>query len=42
MATNEPGRPENVKIAGPAKVSGGTALTVGPASINLFVFNLNN
>jgi len=42
MATNEPGRPENVKISGPAKVSASQALTVGPASINLFVFNLNN
>jgi alpha-N-arabinofuranosidase len=42
MATNEPGRPENVKITGPAKVPAGSALTVGPASINLFVFNLNN
>ena len=42
MAANEPGRPENVKISGPAKVSASQALTVGPASINLFVFNLNN
>ncbi len=42
MAANEPGRPENVKISGPVRVSAGKALTVGPASINLFVFNVNN
>ncbi|MGE5349792.1 MAG: alpha-L-arabinofuranosidase C-terminal domain-containing protein [Actinomycetota bacterium] len=42
MATNEPGRPENVKIEGPVKISSGSALTIGPASINLFVFNLND
>ena len=42
MATNEPGRPENVKTEGPVKISSGSALTIGPASINLFVFNLNN
>lgn len=41
MATNEPGRPENVKIEGPVKISSGSALTIGPASINLFVFSLN-
>lgn len=42
MATNEPGRPENVKIAGPEPVPSLKELTVGPASISLFVFNLNN
>ena len=42
MATNEPGRPENVKITGPDAVPSGGELTVGPASINLFVFRLKN
>ncbi|HPX54062.1 MAG TPA: alpha-L-arabinofuranosidase C-terminal domain-containing protein [Bacteroidales bacterium] len=42
MATNEPGRPENVKITGPASVPSVGELTVGPASINLFVFKLKN
>lgn len=42
MATNEPGRPENVKISGPAKVAPGKEITVGPASISIFVFNLSN
>jgi alpha-N-arabinofuranosidase len=42
MATNEPGRPENVKITGPAPVPAGGTLKIAPASINLFVFNLNN
>ncbi|MFZ1269766.1 MAG: alpha-L-arabinofuranosidase C-terminal domain-containing protein, partial [Bacteroidales bacterium] len=42
MATNEPGRPENVKIEGPVKVASGNTLAIPPASINLFVFSLNN
>jgi alpha-N-arabinofuranosidase len=42
MATNEPGRPENVRITGPASVQSAKDLTVGPASINIFVFSLNN
>jgi len=42
MATNEPGRPENVRITGPASVPTGRELTVGPASINIFVFSLKN
>ena len=42
MATNEPGRPENVRITGPAAVPSARELIVGPASINIFVFNLNN
>lgn len=41
MATNEPGRPENVKISGPVKVAAGKEISVGPASINIFVFNLS-
>ncbi len=41
MATNEPGRPENVRIIGPAKVSPGKGLVAEPASINLYVFNVN-
>jgi alpha-N-arabinofuranosidase len=42
MATNEPGRPENVRITGPASVPSARELTVGPASINIFVFSLKN
>lgn len=42
MATNEPGRPENVKITGPAAVQLAGELTIGPASINLFIFNLKD
>ena len=42
MATNEPGRPENVRITGPARVPSARELTVGPASINIFIFSLKN
>jgi len=42
MATNEPGRPENVKITGPVQVSPVKGLVAEPASINLYVFNVNN
>jgi alpha-L-arabinofuranosidase len=38
MATNEPGRPENVKIEGPVKINIGKSLKIGPASITIFVF----
>jgi alpha-N-arabinofuranosidase len=40
MAFNEPGRPENVKIAGPVKINPGKSIKVGPASINIFVFKI--
>jgi alpha-L-arabinofuranosidase len=42
MATNEPGRPENVRIEGPVTIATGNSLKIGPASINIFVFPLKN
>lgn len=40
MAYNEPGQPEKVKIEGPVSVSSSQALTINPASINIFVFTV--
>ncbi|MFN8206992.1 MAG: alpha-L-arabinofuranosidase C-terminal domain-containing protein [Bacteroidales bacterium] len=40
MATNEPGRPENVRIEGPLKITPGKTLKIGPVSINIFVFRV--
>ncbi len=40
MAFNEPGRPENVKIAGPVTINPGKSLKISPASINIFVFKI--
>jgi alpha-N-arabinofuranosidase len=41
MAFNEPGRPENVKIEGPMAITLAKSLKISPASINIFVFALN-
>ncbi len=40
MAFNEPGQPEKVKIEGPFTVSDVKSLSIGPASINIYVFNI--
>jgi alpha-N-arabinofuranosidase len=40
MATNEPGRPENVRIEGPVKINAGKTLRIDPASITVFVFKI--
>lgn len=40
MATNEPGREENVRISGPVAVSARHKLIIEPVSITLFVFEL--
>jgi alpha-N-arabinofuranosidase len=42
MASNEPGRSENVKISGPSTFPVRKVLKIKPASINLFVFKLSN
>jgi alpha-N-arabinofuranosidase len=42
MASNEPGRSENVKIEGPEAVSGSKTLKIEPVSINIFVFPIKN
>ena len=41
MAYNEPGQPEKVKIEGPVPVSQGSTLKIKPASINIYIFNIN-
>jgi alpha-L-arabinofuranosidase len=40
MAFNEPGRPENVKIVGPTAVVNTKILSIAPASINIYVFEI--
>ncbi len=42
MATNEPERPEAVTVSGPVTISAGRNLTIAPASINLFVFDITD
>lgn len=42
MASNEPGRSENVKISAPSTFPLKKVLKIKPASINLFVFKLSN
>ena len=41
-ATNEPGRPENVRINGPVSLSAKGGLMIEPVSINIFVFKVSN
>jgi alpha-N-arabinofuranosidase len=40
MAYNEPGQPEQVRIAGPTKIQVGNSLSIEPESINIFVLHL--
>ncbi len=41
MATNEPERPEAVTVSGPLTVSLRQRMTVDPASISLFIYNIS-
>ncbi len=41
MSTNEPGRPESVKISGPVPINDAKTLDIDPVSISIFVFPVN-